>query len=279
MELISIGEMSEICKVSKRTLRYYDVIGLIEPAYTNPDNGYRYYEPYQVGRVHLIKQMQELGISLDEIVSCVREKGTEISIDDFYFCLKKRETGIAQELKQLRKQQSVIKKYTSQYEKTKEQITYIDTEVRIEYIPRRYLLCKHFTGKLSQSMFGRTFAEIGSSLQNRNLMNYEIIPQIGSYFSGRRNAEDCDNYIGFFQQEKVEAAPFQLQEAEEGYYACFCYQGRYFNIDEQYQILCEYLLSMNYKIKDYCVEIYTLSPSIHLKEQEYITELQMPIYF
>ncbi len=39
--LLSIGEFSKICKVSTKTLRYYDEIRLIHPEDINPENGYR----------------------------------------------------------------------------------------------------------------------------------------------------------------------------------------------------------------------------------------------
>ena len=39
--MLSIGEFSRICKVSTKTLRYYDEIGLIKPSKINPENNYR----------------------------------------------------------------------------------------------------------------------------------------------------------------------------------------------------------------------------------------------
>ena len=39
--MLSIGEFSNICKVSTKTLRYYAEIGLLEPSVVNPENGYR----------------------------------------------------------------------------------------------------------------------------------------------------------------------------------------------------------------------------------------------
>ena len=44
--LYSIGEAAEILGISVQTLRYYDKIKLLEPAYINPNTGYRYYPPY-----------------------------------------------------------------------------------------------------------------------------------------------------------------------------------------------------------------------------------------
>lgn len=46
--MLSIGEFSNICKVSTKTLRYYAEIGLILPDEINPENGYRYYSVEQL---------------------------------------------------------------------------------------------------------------------------------------------------------------------------------------------------------------------------------------
>lgn len=41
--MLTIGEFSNICKVSTKTLRYYAEIGLILPEEINSENGYQYY--------------------------------------------------------------------------------------------------------------------------------------------------------------------------------------------------------------------------------------------
>ena len=42
-ELYSIGEVSRICNVSKKALRFYDKINIISPDYICEENKYRYY--------------------------------------------------------------------------------------------------------------------------------------------------------------------------------------------------------------------------------------------
>ena len=41
----TIGEVAEMMGVSVQTIRYYCKIGLIRPAYTNGETGYRYFVP------------------------------------------------------------------------------------------------------------------------------------------------------------------------------------------------------------------------------------------
>ncbi|HHY37249.1 MAG TPA: MerR family transcriptional regulator [Firmicutes bacterium] len=62
----TVKELSEMAGVSPRTLRYYDQIGLLKPARTNPA-GYRLYGPEEVDRLQQILFYRELGVRLGEI--------------------------------------------------------------------------------------------------------------------------------------------------------------------------------------------------------------------
>lgn len=66
---LSIGEVSKIKGVSVKSLRYYDKIGVLTPAYINPDTGYRYYTTQQFFELDLIFVCLELGIPLKSLNS------------------------------------------------------------------------------------------------------------------------------------------------------------------------------------------------------------------
>ena len=42
-QLYTIGEVSKICNVSRKALRFYDKIGIIRPDKISEENGYRFY--------------------------------------------------------------------------------------------------------------------------------------------------------------------------------------------------------------------------------------------
>ncbi|AWB46050.1 MerR family transcriptional regulator [Paenibacillus sp. CAA11] len=65
--MLSIGEFSKICKVSTKTLRYYDEMGLIHPDEINPENGYRYYSIRQLKKMLFINRLKSYHFSLEEI--------------------------------------------------------------------------------------------------------------------------------------------------------------------------------------------------------------------
>ena len=65
--MLTIGEFSNICKVSTKTLRYYAKIGLLLPDKINPENGYRYYSIDQLETMLFIERLKSYNFSLEEI--------------------------------------------------------------------------------------------------------------------------------------------------------------------------------------------------------------------
>lgn len=65
--LYSIGEVAKILGISVQSLRYYSNIGLLTPAYTNPETGYRYYSYIQLSLIDRIRYLENIGLSLKEI--------------------------------------------------------------------------------------------------------------------------------------------------------------------------------------------------------------------
>jgi DNA-binding transcriptional MerR regulator len=64
--------VARMSKVTSRTLRHYDDIGLLQPAWVG-GNGYRYYEQEQLLSLQQILIMRELGLGLDAIAEIIHD--------------------------------------------------------------------------------------------------------------------------------------------------------------------------------------------------------------
>lgn len=62
-----IGEFSNLCQVTVKTLRHYEEIGLLVPFEVDEWTGYRYYDISQLRRMNRIVYLKRLGLSLEEI--------------------------------------------------------------------------------------------------------------------------------------------------------------------------------------------------------------------
>jgi MerR family transcriptional regulator, repressor of the yfmOP operon len=73
-ELLGIGAAAAQAGVSERALRYYQQLGLLEPACTTP-GGLRRYAADDLARVARIRELQALlGLNLDEIAIVLRNE-------------------------------------------------------------------------------------------------------------------------------------------------------------------------------------------------------------
>jgi MerR family transcriptional regulator, thiopeptide resistance regulator len=73
----STAQVARMSKVTSRTLRHYDEIGLLRPA-TVTDSGLRYYGREELLRLQQILVLRELGLSLQAISTIVNEGGDRV---------------------------------------------------------------------------------------------------------------------------------------------------------------------------------------------------------
>lgn len=71
--LLSIGNLSKQTGVHIKSLRYYEQLGILRPAHTDPDTGYRYYTLSQIPVVDAIRACAFLDIPLKEFTSFLTE--------------------------------------------------------------------------------------------------------------------------------------------------------------------------------------------------------------
>ena len=64
---LKIGEFSRLMRVTVKTLRHYEQLGILLPDSVDDDSGYRYYSVDQMQRLNAIRDLKDIGFSLDEV--------------------------------------------------------------------------------------------------------------------------------------------------------------------------------------------------------------------
>ncbi len=77
-ELLSIGTISRLSGAHIKSLRYYDRLGILKPAYTDLHTGYRYYTFSQLSVIDAIKICVELDIPLKDFNHFIDKDGGRI---------------------------------------------------------------------------------------------------------------------------------------------------------------------------------------------------------
>lgn len=77
--MYKIGELSKLCNIPVKTLRYYDSEGILCPEEIDTFTGYRYYSASQLSDCYRILALKELGFTLEQIRDGHKLTGQELA--------------------------------------------------------------------------------------------------------------------------------------------------------------------------------------------------------
>ena len=78
--MLKIGDFANLAQVTVKTLRHYDKLGLLKPVWVDRFTGYRYYSMQQLPRFNRILALKDLGFSLDEICTLLKQDFTAVQL-------------------------------------------------------------------------------------------------------------------------------------------------------------------------------------------------------
>lgn len=204
-QIFTVNEYAKLHEVGKRTLHYYDEIGLFTPA-IKKDNGYRYYTSSQSSMLEMILTLKELNMSLDEIKSYMSSRKPE----DFKQLLQEKQKAIDDEIEKLKEIKQMLRNKEDLLEVLEEDLNqivvlpcdskyYITTEIdhKDNYVKK---MMKHGTS-LPNHFFNH---EIGTMIDSSklNLGNYNDTDYICSRVEKKHpytHVRVAGNYIRAFQ--------------------------------------------------------------------------------
>lgn len=79
-KLLTISKLSKLTGVHIKALRYYDSIGILPPAYVDPNNNYRYYSAIHIYLVEAIRLCTEMNIPLKQFEDYISSEGSRIQL-------------------------------------------------------------------------------------------------------------------------------------------------------------------------------------------------------
>lgn len=71
--MFRIGEFSKLSKTTIKALRYYDTEGLLQPEEIDPFTGYRMYTTKQLVELQRIQELRQIGLSIQELKQIIIE--------------------------------------------------------------------------------------------------------------------------------------------------------------------------------------------------------------
>lgn len=110
-KMYTIGEIAKLTNLSIQTLRYYDKIELLKPAFVDGATNYRYYTEAQIYYIDLIKSLKYIGTSLEDI-----KYAQSLTTEQLVAFLAQQEKIVEQKLRKMKEVQHTLLKTKKQLE-------------------------------------------------------------------------------------------------------------------------------------------------------------------
>ena len=270
--MLPIGEFSKICKVSTKTLRYYEEIDLLKPREINKQNGYRYYCIRQVEDMLLINRLKSYYFSLEEIKLLILEKE---NFDEKLYIQLQEKRNLCQN--QLQAYQNTIQSIDEDIEilrSGKSILSYLDNiDVQLVETPTMNLLYirKMVTKDEFVSAYKSYFKQLLKNINENNLT--QIGHPMVLFHSDEFSPFGLDTEFAIPINELVKGT----RDFTPGLCLKTTLKGSYLSLPSIYAKQCEWAETNSYVNTDALFEIYINDPSTVSSEDELITEVYYPV--
>ncbi len=265
----SIGDVSRLCNISKKALRYYDKIGLIKSE-RDCINNYRYYSNESLLAVPVIKYYKQMGFKLDEM--------REFIEGNVYKAIKGSFQSKIDELKKT--QEEIRRKYVSVkdwYDLIVEAEMVIDNnieEVAVKYVDSsEYLFLEQsFDNDIKESIINIEFTNFVEKISNE--ITGPVVIKFSSFKDRMQN-----------ESQKVRIMQKTLKDCKENEKMMFggqmmisCYHiGAHETINETYEKICHWANKHRYNIGEESYERYVTDYWTTRNSAQFVTEIMMTV--
>jgi len=255
-------------KTTIKTLRYYDEIGLLRPQETDRFSGYRFYSTAQLITIHRIQALRQVGLSLSEIKLIV-------SGHDAAVFLRKRKAELIVELNEGTDQLSRIE-FILQGKEEKNYMNYLTT---IKELPGGVVYSAKMTVSGYESYFDLIPA-IGERVARQYPNLKCAVPEYCyiTYLDGEHREKDI--HIEFCEAvDKIQPDfdEIEFREIEPVTAATVLHKGPYSKLAQAYAFLFKWIEENGYVMADNPRESYIDGIWNKESEEDWLTELQVPI--
>ena len=268
-----IGEVSKLCNISIKTLRYYDEIELLIPEKIDSNSGYRYYSNEQLTLVIVIKHFKEAGFSLKEIKQLLGREDLEYN-----------KTKIKEKCKEIDDKINDLIRLNEKlnfclYEGKKKKYTKKEAQIEIKYIPETYIAYLRSPGVISVDEFTVRYCRLRSLIEKNKFHTTKNVMAL--YYNS------CIEFENDNKQEYDIEVCAQVSETKEipglvrkfgGFRAVSSmHYGSYDNMIDVYRKMVKYINQNGYEICGPAIDNYIVDIISTCDENNYVTQLLIPI--
>ncbi|MEG1848629.1 MAG: MerR family transcriptional regulator [Lachnospiraceae bacterium] len=257
------GQFAQLHHINKRTLHYYDSIGLFSPACIG-ENGYRYYTYLQSAALEMILAMRELNMSIEEIDRYMKHRSEK----DLHTIISDKTADIDNSIRQLKEIRRLLA--------AKEEQLRISEQADLDVIdivdsPTEYLIrSKSITGAYDYDDF-TVFMEHAHVSQDHRFFNISYGSMISASKISALNFEDYDCF--FTKVSKSLHSPDLFVKPGGRYIRAFCV-GDWDRIPDTYQRILQFAMTQGVSLTGYAYEE-GLNEMAISDVNEYVTQIMI----
>ena len=262
--MLSIGEFSRVTQLSIKALRLYHEKGILVPGSVNLRSKYRYYGSQAVERALVLRKLQELGFSLQEIKEIFNgcQDDNQIAVH-----VEKKLAEIGQNI---RKYQGIQKNLRLFLDSITEEKMLYKTDIENEEITETLFCSIRFQGKYSE--IGPKFAVLFKAVGR-----WAIGKPFALYHDGEYKEENADIEACLEVKKEIKKPGISCRRLVGGKALTLLHYGPYEELGRSYQRLYETCREKNLEIILPVREQYLKGPGMIFRgnSKKYVTKLMI----
>jgi DNA-binding transcriptional MerR regulator len=268
--MLNIGEFARLGQVSPRMLRHYDQLGLLAPERVDPDTGYRSYAVHQLGRLHRLLALRDLGFKLEQIGGLL---DNDLSPEQLHGMLRLRraelEQTVADEQSRLRRVEAHLRAIEGSNTVNAQDVVIKETQ------PLRVVEARALARALDPEYIGPVFAQLAPKLIDRLQRAGARPGMLIGYYDEPAEDGSVGVHVGFeIGEQPVPAGDgVEVVELPEVEVASIVHHGGMEGITPVYEALIRWIEDSGFRLAGYSRELYREMGA----DGPNVTEIQVPI--
>lgn len=234
----STGEFAKLCRVNKKTLFYYNDIGILCPEKI-ADNGYRYYSHNQLELLSVISTLQDTGMSLKSIKELIDRRNSQNITE----VLKYEVENLEKEIKRLKRIRDGVKNRIASIEEGRTRAGNFE----ISYQPEEYLILSDSIDNSADIYDVDTYTAHITYCKEENLDEgypVGVILEKDKLLKGAFNKYSC-----YYTKVRKGVKSGRLFVKPEGTYLVYYARGYYDKLPLHYERIMQYIAENHLTVK------------------------------
>jgi DNA-binding transcriptional MerR regulator len=269
--VIKIGDFSKLSLVSVRMLRYYEEMGLFQPARVDPFTGYRYYSFDQLPRLNRILALKDLGLTLEQI-ACLLEGGLPAEQLKGMLVIKQMELQ-----RQLEAEQGRLERVAARLRQIEQEENMSTYEVILKKGEALKVASLRKTIPQPQGV-SQMFEELFTGLERAGARPAGAPCAVWHDTEHKEVDWDVEVAVAVAAEFAATDGVRCTQMAAVEKLACTVHPGSYENLPQAYTALMNWIEANGYQLAGPMREFYLRGPGPQPTDpNEYVTEIQVPV--